>query len=134
MARWNFINNPTQIINGAWEGSILTPLPDFTAFPGQPHARMSIRIEALGTRPGYDGPIGRLTTATIETGVNALTNLQGSEMVVMPGQWYHSASQVGGLGDYIWTVPRQDWPLLGFAFWSNGRASGGTWQLRLFEV
>lgn len=134
MARWSFVSDPNLVVTGSWESTVGTSLPDFTAFPGFPYARMAVRITGVGVRPLYDGPIGRLVVSTREQGVNVLTHLQGTEMTVMSDQWYSSASQAGGIGDYIWAVPQVDWPLLGFSFWSNGRASGGEWELRLFNV
>ena len=134
MARWSFLNNPDLLLSGTWEGVIGTAQLDIARFPPSPFARMAINITGNGTRPLYDGPIGRLTVSTLEQGANVRTHLQGSEMIVVSNEWYSSASQVGGIGDYIWAVPQIDWPLLGFSFWSNGRAGGGTWELRLFNV
>jgi hypothetical protein len=132
MAKWQFLANPDLVLSGTWEHAFNTELPDFTISPPQPFVKLAIRITGTGTRPLYTGPIGVLTTASFETGVNSIVNLQGSEMAVRSGLWYASASQVGGIGDYVYTAPRADWPTLGFCFWSNGRAGGGTYEARFF--
>jgi len=134
MARWRFINNPDLELTGSWEGSIGTSLPDFTIGPGSPYARLSYRIGAVGVRPGYDGPIGKAMVGCVEPGANNIAWLTGSDVTVYRDLWYTVASQVGDLGDYIWGAPRVDWPLFVLGFWSNGRASGGTYALRLFDV
>jgi hypothetical protein len=133
MALWNFLANPARNNSGNWTTNALAGEPEILAGAAPPYSRLSFRVTANGIRPGYKGPIGWMSVGVYDLPTSTALWFPGESGQLLPGTWYHVATQCGGLGDYIWAAPRAEWPLLSIGFWSNGAASGGTWEVRAYN-
>lgn len=133
MSVWNVINNPSSNVTGNWTTNPTVDWPEFIATGTPPYSRFSFRMTATGVRPGYKGPIGWLHAGVYDIASSTAVWFPSERCEILANTWYHFGTQVGGLGDYMWSVQRAGWVILAAGFWSNGRAAGGTWRMLTFN-